>query len=215
MNDDKLRAKLEKLKALADAAQGKPEGITALAMFQKLLKKYGVDEEDISSRSDETTVSRIIVFESGRAEHWVCALASVISRHFRCVGFHSRKGNKTRLIFDGLVCDLEIAKAAFTAAHSVISRMSDAINGECAGCTTRKARESYKIGFVFGIDDALSRQEASGELGLTVVIPEAVAKRTEGKKTHDYELSVNDAASFQKGFSDGKDYLNKKKLSCG
>ena len=42
MTDDKLHAKLAKLKVLADAAQGKPEGITALAMFQKLLKKYGV-----------------------------------------------------------------------------------------------------------------------------------------------------------------------------
>lgn len=213
--NDKLRTKLEKLKALADAAQGKPEGIAALAMFQKLLKKYGVDEGDISAKRDETTVDRVIVFESGRAEKWVVALASMIAPHFRCVAFYLRLCGKTSLVFDGLACDLEIAKAAFTAAYSVILRMSDTVIGERTGCTTRKARDSYKIGFVSGINEALKRQEASGELGLAVVIPEAVAKRAEGKQTHHYDISVHDKASYKKGFSDGKDYLNKKKLSCG
>lgn len=215
MNDDKLRAKLEKLKALADAAQGKPEGITALAMFQKLLKKYGVNEDDISAKRDETDVDTVIVFESGRVECWIAYLAAMIAPHFRCIASRSRFGNRTRILYDGLVCDLEIAKSAFMAAYSIILRMSDSIISERTGITTRKARDSYKIGFAFGIDEALKRQEASGELGLAVIIPEAVTERFEGKKEYNYNVSVNDKSSFNKGFSDGKEYLNKKKLSCG
>ena len=68
------------------------------------------------------------------------------------------------------------------AAYSTILRLSDAIISERTGLTTRRARNSYKIGFAFGIDEALKRQESSGELGLAVVVPEAVTEKFEGKK---------------------------------
>lgn len=210
MNDD-VRAKLEKIKRLADDAKDKPEGIAALAMFQRLLKKYGVDESEIAGYTPND-VQRRVIHESGRVAGWILALASVIARQFRCAPFYARTPGNTAIIFDGLPDDLDIAESAFTAACSVIRRMARTLDVSNARWGASEARNSYRLGFITGLELALKRQAASGELGMILVTPEIVARRMEGKKQHDYNADAYDATNYHKGRKDGEGYLDKRRI---
>lgn len=204
MIDDALREKLRKLQNLAAESPNEHECQAALLAFQKLLKKNDMTVADVAlDEADVETVETDDVYVGKRFEKWLVALHGVIGKHFRCLSLVS-KNRITRwktLQFLGHSDDVTIAASAFESAYSAALRLYNEHRLDNPHRTVNRCQ--YLTGFVFGLKRAYMEQEASGELGLMIVIPPDVQEAANGYKRAPAKLDRLYSRDESAGFSDG------------
>lgn len=206
--------KITKLLALSNRNPSENEAAAALLQAQKLMAKHDISVMDVEALQDMKSKQPII---EAAAEHkWDAAfrkpLAAVIAKNFRTKAW-LRGGN---VMFYGHETDVVIAKEAFEFAYKFIQRNANKAYEEARaqGRPTHGIANTYALGFISGIEDALSEQCRA----LMLVIPTDVeeeyvsrsAKFSEDNRTMRYR---SDAAVHRKGYQDGYDAFAQRKLS--
>lgn len=213
---EKIIDKITKLLALSKSSN-ENEAATALLNAQKLMVKYDISVEDVNDASEMKKKEELV---SKFAQHkWDAAfrkpLASVISSNFKCKTF-LRNGH---ICFYGFKTDVEIATRAFEFAYTFIQRGSNRAyeKARSEGRSTRGIANTYALGFIQGIRDALEEQCRA----LMIVTPAEVEA---GFK----ELSMNfitkkgrtiryseDEKLMQQARQDGYDAFATRKVTAG
>lgn len=217
---DEVQEKLRKIRALAEDQQGTNEGYAALLAYQRMLKKYGMTDDDI--KPDQIKVEYVTAWRGKRVPSaWVNALHTCIAKHFRCIAIHRRSYSTgtsdgfTEIQFAGLPDDANLAAQTFTAAK-IVAECAAHEYGRNVDVDMRRGAASFYMGFVNGLDLAFNEQENSGVLDLIVTVPEIVKREADGLK--DYKFSapaINDAFAFLHGKTEGYDFLKKPRIQEG
>lgn len=171
--------KIAKCLALSKSSN-ENEAASALLRAQKLMAKYDISVADVEDTMGMKNKEEII---SKKAKHkWDAAfrrpLAHVIASNFRCKTYLTN-GN---IVFYGFKTDVEIATQAFEFAYGFIQRNSNKAyeKARAEGRPTRGIANTYALGFIAGIKDALEEQCRA----LMIVTPVEVEEEFE-------EFSIN------------------------
>ncbi|EUJ56435.1 DUF2786 domain-containing protein [Listeria fleischmannii] len=225
---ESILRKIQKLFDLANDADDE-EAKTAILRARELMVKHNISEEQIKSNSRQKPSSvedvqiRTVIF--ARVQKWTYRLMISIAYHFRCEPCFSHSSNKTNLMIYGLEEDLNIAEATFHYAFAIIKRRSKVyrekmkiLDSQIVLSDLNNAVKSYIEGFVDGIRYALNEQyeefEASG-YELAVITPKVVkeyGKNNTREVRKKLDTNIENHHSYSDGFTDGKDFLNKKAI---
>lgn len=204
MIDEKLLAKLRKIKALADEASDTEECHTALLMYQKLLAENDLAEAEVAIDAAEgEEVEELETFEAGRICGYVRLLHAFCAQHFRCISGLRRTETGHCLFFVGHARDTIIAKSAFITALEAGKRLADIRKREHTDYRFNK--NQYLLAFAYGFNEALERHEADNELSLAIVTPADVRAHCAGyRKARPIEGDIYAAREALLGHADGK-----------
>ena len=162
MAKDDIMDKIMKLKELAsNYGASKAEATAAARAAQRLIAKYGINENDLVAQSLEVIeVSSTNVNRNA----WAAKLALVIAENFRCRVYRSREcgcyGESTSMVFVGITDDALAADQTFQKLYEVGNTLvSDEIRrAKAAYGTSRGVKNAFLDGYVNGIRRELERQ---------------------------------------------------------
>ena len=171
MSTEKILSKVTKLLNLSkDSGASDSEAMSALALAQSLMAKYGIEASDLDEiERDESNVIQV------ECEHrWDMGyrkpLAAVISENYRCKVFC--KGGT--VVFMGVEEDAKIAKQAFEFAYKFIYRRGNQEYEKARACSWNGSAKGvfngYAAGFIKGLDEVLSAQSKA----LMITVPDTV-----------------------------------------
>lgn len=172
MTHQEIISKIVKLLTLSNRTNNDNEAEAALLRAQQLMAKYHVDADQLTI-ADKLEEEEIIIAACSHPENkgFRTKLGVVIANNFRCVAF--MEGDV--VMFMGERADAIIARKAFEFAYKYIKRVGTRLQNECWKNTGsgRGVFNSYALGFIQGIEDALSIQCKA----LKLVIPKRVTDR--------------------------------------
>lgn len=210
--------KIRKCLALSESPN-ENEARAALMMVRKLMAAYKIGERDLEFVDvDRTPMNRVssVTFTTLR-DNWMPLLIRLISERFCCRGYtHREHGKKLRHPgFIGFPNDVDVCVRAFE--YTV-----NTIRSNTHGSVWDNAlRDSYARGFIAGLDRAYRDQDDEleatlcDEHSLTVVmgVPPEVDEFSNSilsvKKVR-IRSYKSDFFSYNSGYIDGKNHLNKK-----
>lgn len=230
-NRTKKEAMQEKIKGLLATAKGsnfKEEAEQALLTAQRLMAKYGIENEDVKSNDEK--IGEVMVLWKGALRVWEKALANVIADNFKVQLYYSQKlvnGKKgSTIMFYGYGVDVETAidtyNLALDSMNHLVKRYIEGyydFNGmKKDRALTSKLKESYMLGFVKGLKDKFKAQKESmeKEFGLIITTPKAVIEawkvfsqdfgtaRTRSRSIH--------SSAYNKGYEKGNEMNTRKAL---
>ena len=218
MDRNEALDKIRKCLALSESPN-ENEARAALMMARKLMAAYKIGEKDLRFVDvDKTPVKKVssVTYTTLR-DNWMPQLIRLISERFCCRGFtHREHGKKLRHPgFIGFPHDVDICVRAFE--YTV-----NTIRSNTHGSVWDNAlRDSYARGFIAGLDKAYRDQDDELEATLcnehSLVVIMGVPPEVEefsnnmlSMKKVKLRTYKSDFFSFNSGFIDGKNHLNKK-----
>ena len=170
MENEKI---LEKIKNLLDLANNNPnehEAMAAALKAQQLMAKHGIDASAIDVDEAKDEIYHAVYADTGKHEmkKWRQSLCVVVVRNFRCEVYMS--GNS--VIFYGYKKDAEVALEVFRFLYNAGNKLAlKCYNlAKKNGRNTRGLMNTYLMGFVAGIREALDKQC----MALMIVTPQEV-----------------------------------------
>lgn len=167
-----LRRKLSGLAALANHVASDPqESAAAAAKIQALITRYGLDPQTVEAelsgnattavRTPESVETRIVYVPKGqKLSSWVNILGVAVAGVNGCVGFQSRRDNRTVLVFVGTPLRLSGAEYVLQWLINEIQQLTKAA-GTTRGLRGRTALNQYRIGAVEAISKKLKEAAAA------------------------------------------------------
>ncbi len=208
--DSKVIEKVKKLLALSES-DNDAEAKNAMLKAQKLMAKNNLTLEEVSSANFSET--EIVVMEG--IHKWNAKfripLAKILAENFRCETFLS----DSQICFFGHADDCRICREVFNSAYSFIYSRGNKVYNEVRkrGGETKGVFNSYAMGFLYGLDNALKIQAKA----LMIITPEDVTSKFkeasagfEQKKVRG--LSGTDYGAYAKGRADGEHFTGKKQI---
>ncbi len=224
---------LHKVRALLNLARngGDPdsnEAQTALLMAQRFMAENGIDEVEMSDKTDRIEPKAVLndyATEFEKLSWWKKSLGRVIGQNFRCYSYLNKCKGYTRLAFIGLKQDAEIAIIAFSFAADYIKLGADEFmkgfrkdyvlrEGVRPSIShQRKVRNNYVEGWISGLEAQYSEQVSTEGWGLVLTKDELVNQTYQdldlkrGQSTqHTRAESSAGRVAYAKGYSDGKGF---------
>ena len=224
--DNKIIEKIKKLMALSKSSN-ENEAELAMMRAQELLVKHHLTMNDIKDKDTKTNKLNILEIDliiGKRITGWKIALANVLAKNFRCETFVATMlsgGKKLRVV--GGEEDAKVVEILFTYAIGFIDSRSRSIRRllRKQSETARGSTQSYITGFLEGLATHFENQINDNiEWGLILVTPveidDYINKKYNYCKSKPISINLssgNNPDAFQKGFDDGKDFNNNKKLN--
>lgn len=201
VNREKIVDRVKKLFALAENNPSQEEAISATLKAQKLMLHYNIHEEDLLEELKEEINSVIASQSLEKSENWRFPLAVTISKSFRCKAYK----HENQVAFRGYKGDAEIALQTYLYLYKVIIKLTQDFN--------TKSRNSFIVGFLFGVKDALDKQCRA----LSVITPEKVEndwkKFTESCKLKPISKpSITNSSTYQEGYEAGMNAVESNKI---
>jgi hypothetical protein len=218
--DPKKRAKLvEKISNILDLSKNntsKEEAMAAALKAQRLMVKYGIQEDEIVGKEVEMGDSVYNLKPGDPNNHsWKYELAKVVSQNFRCKSYVI---NKNEFHFHGYKQDAEIAKGIFEYLFKVGTRFGNKEYRRVAEETGsgRGVFNNFIAGFLMGVTQAFNKQSAE----LLVITPKEVSEAYEEKiSTYQKDknarnLSVKTVMPgiIKKGVEKGKELVQSRRI---
>ncbi len=210
--------KIHKCLALSQSPN-ENEARAALMMARKLMATYKIGETELeSAEEDRTPITRIssITYTTLR-DNWIPSLIRLISERFCCRGYtHREHGKKLRNPgFIGFPHDVDVCIRAF---EYTVNTIRSNTHGKI---WDNALRDSYARGFIAGLDRAYRDQDEEleatlcDERSLTVImgVPPEVDELSNcllSMKKVKVRSYKSDLFSYNSGYIDGKNHLNKK-----
>lgn len=217
MSTEKIVEKIAKLLNVSkDRGATDAEAMSALAMAQQLMAKYGVAASDLEEvERDESNIVSL------KCEHkWDAGyrqnLACVISENYRCKVYL----NGGTIVFMGVEEDALIAKQAFEFAYRFIYRRGnqeyEKAKKESLFGSARGVFNSYALGFIKGLDEVLSAQSKA----LMIVVPDTVVEAFDQMNLKDGRGGMNMGDGYYRkyyemGFDEAKEQYGRKAIGAG
>lgn len=209
MDMNKMIERVKKLLALASNNPSEEEAKAAAMKAHKLIAEYNLD---LSQEVGEKVNYKLVEAVHSNNEGYRKPLSVYIAENFRCkviiignkVNFFGREG-------DAEACT-ETFNYLYRVSHNIGLRMERQARKE--GKNTHGLANSYWIGFISGIRDALGAQSKA----LAVVVPEDVKENFSQtfpnlkRGTGGIRNTGFDYAAYNKGHEDGRNSLGKRQL---
>lgn len=208
----KLITKIQKLLALAGNNPNEAEAKSAMLKAQELMAEHGIQVTLADEKIEYALLRAVTPMNKGFRTH----LAVIIARNFRCQPI--MQGNI--VAFFGHKDDAVICKDIFEFAYRTAKQNGDKEYGRCqkAGLETKNVFNSYVLGFIHGLQQALDAQCKA----LMIIVPQDVkdefqkkcnpAGAYKGGMKRNNSVGVN-FETYSKGKVDGSSFFNKKQLS--
>ena len=208
--DSKLLQKIQKLLALAES-DNEAEAKNAMLKAQKLLAKNNLTLEEVSSaKFSEPSIVVTMGSHKWNAKFRI-PLAKILAENFRCETFLSNN----QICFFGHADDCRICTEVFNSAYSFIYSRGNKVYNEVKkrGGETKGIFNSYAMGFLYGLDNALKIQAKA----LMIVTPKEVTEKfTElsrnFKTKRNAGLNGTDYSAYNKGRADGENFTGNKQI---
>lgn len=227
MDREKAMDKIKKLLALS-GSDNDNESHVALAMAQKLMMEFKIQEKELAEGEDKKCVTKktSFYFTRGNVNTYVSDLADIISENFCCINFFSyRRGTRKNFIsFMGLEDDVALCEEAMVTAMNAISAGYNRVWKELQKrydvsyiptSVWNPAKTGYIRGYLSGLSAVFEEQRsAHQEWGLVLVVP----PEAEEYKANLEGITLNrpNAISYNyynEGYEDGKKFNMNKKLN--
>lgn len=206
--DSKVIEKVKKLLALAES-DNEAEAKNAMLKAQKLMAKNSLNlEEVLGEKEDE--VLEVMAEHKWNAKFRI-PLSKVIAENFRCEVFMSNNN----IFFFGHKEDCLICKETFEFAYKFVYSMGNRAYNKAKkeGRRTDGVFNSYAMGFIYGLKNAL---EVQAKALMIITPPEVSEKFSEvmsGAKTKKYSgLTGTDYNAYRAGVEDGKNFTGNKQI---
>lgn len=208
--DSKLLQKIQKLLSLSQS-DNEAEAKNAMLKAQKLLAKNNLTLEEVSS----TKFSEPGIVVTMGSHKWNAKfripLAKILAENFRCETFLSNN----QICFFGHADDCRICTEVFNSAYSFIYSRGNKVYNEVKkrGGETKGVFNSYAMGFLYGLDNALKIQAKA----LMIVTPKDVTEKfielsRNFKNTRNAGLNGTDYSAYNKGRADGENFTRNKQI---
>lgn len=217
---DKQKA-LEKVKAILaianDSRANEEEAKTAALMAQSLMAKYDISDDDICDVEERKQLEQIVnlILNTNKNRNYRFALAGVIATNYRCEYYLN--STTKRLHFIGKKIDAEIAQQIFEYLYEVINVLSlkEYHKKKAAHMDLTGVMPSYQRGFIIGLKAALEKQTKELMIVTAVEVKDELQRICNGKTTDTSRKQNYNAHSFQKGYEEGRDFYEKKRIAEG
>ena len=213
MEDKKgIIEKIKKIMALAENNPNENEAMAAALKAQKLMAEYSIKESDLGTKLTEDNIDKILCQCPGEPQKWRFQLAVILAKNFRCNIYTI--GNT--IAFYGYEQDREICAEVFHSLYRIGVKLSDKKKREYRRIygTATGARNTFCLGFVDGIKNALEQQCTA----LMIVVPKEVSDKFEektknfGKKTTSLRCNCYDKRVYDEGFFEGKSAIEQRAI---
>lgn len=222
---DNYKEKIRKLLALAES-NNEHEAKSALLKARRLMAQYKIEEIDLADVK-RREVKRIVTEYkyTKQGEWWIGAMANIIAENYCCRYAVSKvaRGREGTVLFVGLDGDVDLCATVFgyavDSARSLAKvRAKEDEYYSCYSQTEKKqARNSYAIGFVKGVKEALEKQnqDKEAEWGLIMVVPAEVNEACSDFRTDKYQVKRKRTFSscLNRGYEDGVKFNPNGKLT--
>lgn len=215
MENEKI---LEKIKNLLDLANNNPnehEAMAAALKAQQLMAKHGIDASAIDVDEVKDEIYHAVYSDTGKHEmkKWRQSLCVVVARNFRCEVYMSGSS----VIFYGYKKDAEVALEVFRFLYNAGNKLALKCYNMAKknGGNTRGLMNTYLMGFVAGIREALDKQC----MALMIVTPQEVkdsyAEMSKDWKHKKSRITINghDHKTYEQGRRDGKDTVSARQIA--
>ena len=199
--------KIRKILALSKNNPSKSEAISVAVTAQKLMAKYGIQEDDLTLEEiDENIGESTVEFKhNAHLLRWYKNLAVVVARNFRVKSYLDKNED---VVFRGFVEDTRIAAEIYRHLYNVGNRLAGKAYGRAmeANGTARGVYNSFIVGYLSGIEEALGEQCTA----LMLVTPKAVEEdyaefcNTSGLETKSSSVTGKKDENFEDGKKEGK-----------
>lgn len=208
---------LEKIKNLLDLANNNPnehEALAAALKAQELMAKHGIDASAIDVDETKDEIYHAVYTDNGKHEmkKWKQSLCVVVARNFRCKVYMQG----TAIIFYGYKKDAEVALEVFKFLYKTGNKLALKCwnTAKKRGENTRGLMNTYLMGFIAGIQEALDKQC----MALMIVIPQEVTdsydEMTKNWKHRQSTITINhDPKTYEQGRRDGKDAVSARQIA--
>lgn len=208
--DSKVLEKIQKLLALAES-DNEAEAKNAMLKAQKLLAKNNLTLEEVSSANfSEPEIVVMNGIHKWNAKFRI-PLAKILAENFRCETFLSNN----QICFFGHADDCRICREVFNSAYSFIYSRGNKVYNEVKkrGGETKGVFNSYAMGFLYGLDNALKIQAKA----LMIITPEDVTEKftklsRNFKTKRSNGLNGTDYSAYNKGRADGENFTGNKQI---
>lgn len=211
MDSNKVIDKVRKLLALAQS-DNEAEAKNAMLKAQKLMAKNSISFEEVSGKQQEE------VFRATAKHKWNAKfripLSQIIAKNFRCEVF--MEGNS--IVFVGHENDVLICRKTFEFAYTFVYSMGNrAYNtAKKEGRKTQGVFNSYALGFIYGLKNALEAQAKA----LMIVTPPDVTEKLEeilgGAEPKTIKgINCTDYRAYRAGVEDGKNFTGRRQIEEG
>ncbi|WP_028125758.1 DUF2786 domain-containing protein [Eremococcus coleocola] len=214
--NDKILDKIKNLLTLAEDGNNDEESQTALLMAQKLMLKYKISQNDLSSRGKQEIVIRSLSVYK-RIFWWEKVLVKIIADNFRVMFYIQshrlpyQKNVGRKLVLMGYPEDVDLAYEMFYLAEDAMKfYASQYINGQVRPKTASqksRLRKTYYQGFLDGLKDKFEKQKAdlikeNEKFALVIQTPQEIKDKFKEEITG--SLSFNQPDSYKnKSYYDG------------
>ena len=208
---------IDKIKNLLDLANNNPnehEALAAALKAQELMAKHNVDASVINVDESKDEIYHAIYSDTGKHEmkKWKLSLCGVIARNFKCKVYLSG----TTIIFYGYKKDAEIALEVFKFLYNTGNKLAlkHWRNAKKNGKNTKGLMNTYLMGFIAGIKEALDKQCTA----LMIVVPQEIEKSFE-EMSQDWKhkkctIRTNrDSKTYEQGRQDGKEAVSARQIA--
>lgn len=217
--DNKLISKIKKLLALAGNNPNQEEASQALLKAQQLMAENNI-QVTFDPDSKETFAYGVEIANTKMNKGFRLKLSSIIAKNFRCQAIVFTDRPDAPIGFFGHADDAKVCKEAFLFAYNTAKRNGDLEYKRCRdlGLETKNVFNSYVIGFIQGICEALSAQCTA----LAIIVPPDVKTEFDSRfrtKVVNTTIKTNkeigmDFNAFAKGKSDGKRHFRKGEIQA-
>lgn len=200
----------------------KEEAINASLAIQRLMKKYKIEEIDLTGLGKEKEIADRLVDVSNY--NWVFALGKTIGDNFCCKAFKNnvydvKAGKfKYKLDFYGYDIDVQVCIKTFNMLVKVIKKgitKQKALSKELYG-TSKGVQNAYAFSFIDAVSDSLSEQCKALQLVMDKEVENKFAIDFPKVVTKNHKIDMNSVESLrrasQQGYKDGKEASEIKKL---
>lgn len=175
---EKLIAKVKKILALSNNNPSEEEAKAAALKAQRLMADYHLTLDDVDKAEQEFICEAYVMIKDVM---YGSALASVIAKGFCCKCYMAERDSNDIVVFYGHKTDAEIASETYKYLYLYGQRKANEYYNKAT--EIEKLDDiilAFKIGFLKGVDEALTKQGTS----LMIVVPKDV--------TNGFELMVVD-----------------------
>ena len=228
---DKIKEKIRNIIELMEGAKTEGEAKAATLALQRLLAKHHLSMSDVEIADGENEDEVVETERTLVTEIWQELIAGSLAKNIRCETycnirvrqrFYKSDERKKYIVFLGLEEDVFAVKELFNATICAARKLFRSWSKEYRASyniskITPKQRKQWYIGFAAGIDKALEEQrKSSDEMALALTTPSIVQAYKNDLNLNKSRKNVNiDVDStFTQGFSTGKDFGSRTKLSA-
>lgn len=208
--DSKVIEKIQKLLALSES-DNEAEAKNAMLKAQKLLAKNNLTLEEVSSANFSEPEIVVIKGTHKWNAKFRIPLAKILAENFRCETFLS----DNQICFFGHADDCKICREVFNSAYSFIYSRGNKVYNEVRKREgeTKGVFNSYAMGFLYGLDNALKIQAKA----LMIITPEDVTEKFNKfsgnfKTRRGDNLNGTDYSAYAKGRADGEHFTGNKQI---